>query len=308
MMISSSRLFKVLLLVAACWVLISSLLSKWRSKGATIDPDNLTLIAKSARTQHNGGTASAWTATRDRNNHYMTEAQCLSAFPLLYKEIDRAAAYWKSRPGKISTENIDLSWSWDGGLRCVIYDQQLYITYSRGLNHFDHWIERHRATLQNIHRAIITAPEPVPNIAFSIKIDDDVNLTERFPNATCWVFARNIHDPIHEQLWVIPDFNFWAYPRVAGSFHDFQTRAIEIGNHFRDNIPKLVWRGTLAWNPDVRGPILKQSEGQPWSNVVSVDERDATDNAHIRMEEHYRYKFAAHTEGHDTVGTPEIFA
>ena len=27
-----------------------------------------------------------WDATRDRNDHYVTDAQCLSAFPLLYKE------------------------------------------------------------------------------------------------------------------------------------------------------------------------------------------------------------------------------
>jgi hypothetical protein len=57
----------------------------------------------------------SWNPDKDRNNHRLSEAQCSSAFPLLYKEIDRAASYWKARGGqvKILQENIDLDWSWD---------------------------------------------------------------------------------------------------------------------------------------------------------------------------------------------------
>jgi hypothetical protein len=57
----------------------------------------------------------SWNPDKDRNNHRLSEAQCSSAFPLLYKEIDRAASYWKARGGqvKILQENTDLDWSWD---------------------------------------------------------------------------------------------------------------------------------------------------------------------------------------------------
>jgi len=178
----------------------------------------------------------------------------------------------------------------------MIYNQQLYIIYSRGLNHFDHWWERHHATLQSIYRAIMTAPEPVPNIEFSIKINDVVNITDDFPDTTFWTFSRDIHNSVHDRLWVIPDFNFWAYPRVAGSFRDFQHRAMEVGGDFKSKVPKLVWRGTLDFNREVREPLLEQSKGQPWSDVVRVDE-DANADARITMEDHCKYKFAVHTEG-----------
>lgn len=178
----------------------------------------------------------------------------------------------------------------------MIYEQNLYIIYSRGQNHFGHWAERHRATLDNIYRAILTSPEPIPDIEFSIKINDDVNLNHNTPNTTLWAFSRNIHDPVHEQLWLIPDFNFWAYPRVAGSFSDYQRRALAVGQNFGAKVSKLVWRGTLEFNSEIRAPLLEQSKGRSWSDVVKVDE-NADSSARISAEDHCRYKFAAHTEG-----------
>lgn len=240
----------------------------------------------------------SWNPDRDRNNHRLSEAQCSSTFPLLFEEINRAAAFWAKRDGqvKIKEENIDLEWSWDGGLRCMIYEQNLYIIYSRGLNHFPHWSERHRATLDNIYRAILTSPTPIPNIEFSIKINDDVNLTDKDPDVTFWAFSRNIYDPVHEQIWTIPDFNFWAYPHIAGSFDDYQRRALESGDDFDKKLSKLVWRGTLEFNSKLRGDLVKQSEGQPWSDVLEVGQKSGNSDR-ISAEDHCRYKFTAHTEG-----------
>lgn len=69
----------------------------------------------------------SWTPSRDRDSHSLTESQCHEAFPELYVELDRAAAFWERRlgPGGIKRENIDLGWSYDGGLRAMIYDQQV---------------------------------------------------------------------------------------------------------------------------------------------------------------------------------------
>ena len=36
---------------------------------------------------------------RDARNYGLDEAQCISAFPDLYKEIDRAVAWWKNKGG-----------------------------------------------------------------------------------------------------------------------------------------------------------------------------------------------------------------
>jgi hypothetical protein len=242
----------------------------------------------------------SWDPQRDRDNHSLSSEQCSSAFPLLYQEINRAQNYWKSRSedgnGNITSKTIDLAWSVDGGLRCMIYEQNLYIIEPRGLNHFGHWSERHRAILGSIRRAILTAREPIPNIEFSIKINDDVHLTENNQDTALWAFSRNIFDPIQRQLWVIPDFNFWAYPRVAGSFNSFQRQALQTGDSYRAKISKLVWRGTTQFNPMIRNALLQQSSGKPWSDVVALDE-EASTKSRLSAEDQCRYKFAAHTEG-----------
>lgn len=147
----------------------------------------------------------------------------------------------------------------------------------------------------------MAAPEPVPNIEFSIKINDLIELCRDCPEQTIWAFSRNLADPVMEQVWVIPDFNFWSYPRVAGSYGDFQRQAIEIENDsFDAKKDLLVWRGTAAFNPSVREPLIKQAADQPWSDVKRLDEDTSdADQARFRitMPDHCRYKYAVHTEG-----------
>ncbi|KAK5117406.1 hypothetical protein LTR62_006024 [Meristemomyces frigidus] len=238
-------------------------------------------------------------ATLDRNNHALTQAQCDASFPQLYHEIERSQKYWKSKQGKkpITKEQIDLKWSNDGGMMGMIYDQQLYITFSRGLNHFGHWKERSHATLHQIHRAILASPEPVPNIEFAIKINDVIGLTPDDPTVTIWAFSRDINDPIMDRVWIIPDFNFWSYPRVSGAYGDFQQQALsQSSDSYTAKQDLLVWRGTLAFNREIREPLLAQSDSQPWSDVKEVVEDSATDNR-ISMPDHCRYKYSVHTEG-----------
>lgn len=245
-----------------------------------------------------------WTfrADRDRNDHSLTLEQCQNAFPNLYREIDRSRAYWKARQGDqlLTEEQWSLEWSADGGLRLMIWEGQLYVIESRGLNHFRHWKERSHATLHNLQRAILGAREPIPNIEFSIKINDNIGMTEEHANHTVWSFSRDVTSKIMEQVWLIPDFNFWAYPRVSGSYGDFQRQAIEVGSDFDSKEPKLVWRGTTDFNPDIRKALVTQSEGKSWSDVhrVTEDGKDEeTTRYRISMSDHCRYKFAVHTEG-----------
>lgn len=245
--------------------------------------------------------AAPWTfsAARDRDNHALTAEQCSAEFPDLYHEIDRSAKYWTKRQGgkKLGIDQWGLDWSGDGGLRVMIHNQQLFITHSRGLNHFQHWKERSLATLHQIHRAILASREPVPDIEFSIKINDKIGLERRFADKTVWGFSRNISDRAMDQMWIIPDFNFWSYPRVAGAFGNFQQEGgVEIGNDFDGKLDLLVWRGTTDFNPEVREALIAQANGMPWSDVHKVRE-DAIDDNRITMPDHCRYKYAVHTEG-----------
>ncbi len=100
-----------------------------------------------------------------------------------------------------------------------------------------------------------------------------------------------------DRVWVIPDFNFWAYPRVAGSFGSFQRESMAIEHDsFAQKRGQLVWRGTLEFNWELRTALLKQSEGQAWSDVRELKE-DAQSDFRISMPDHCRYKYAVHTEG-----------
>ncbi|KAF7196450.1 hypothetical protein HII31_02178 [Pseudocercospora fuligena] len=244
-----------------------------------------------------------WVADRDRNNHSLTSQQCHQAFPDLYSEIYRSQAYWRDRlgpTGKLTEDNWGLKWSNDGGLRAMIWEGKLYIIESRGLNHFLHWKERSHATLHNIQRAIIGAREPIPNIEFSIKINDKIELTNEHPNNTVWNFNRDVHDEAMKQVWLIPDFNFWAYPRVTGAYGDFQRQAIDFYDDYNAKTPKLVWRGTTDFNPEIRLKLLEQSDGKSWSDVHKVAEDVHDEEAtkwRISMPDHCKYKFAVHTEG-----------
>ncbi|KAK4908615.1 hypothetical protein LTR49_022518 [Elasticomyces elasticus] len=145
-------------------------------------PATATLLASVDRVSESPPRWSWWPG-RDRNNHALNVEQCDSAFPDLYHEIDRSAAFWRERNGgrKITKDQYGLDWSEDGGISIMIYDQQLYVTYSRGLNDFLHW-------------------EELPNMEFSIKINDRYGLTAKFPNATTWVFSRNITDVAMKQV------------------------------------------------------------------------------------------------------------
>lgn len=62
--------------------------------------------------------------TRDAKAYGLTEAQCVSAFPGLYAEIDRAAGYRKNI-GNVKKEELDISWKDDGAVRALIFEQQV---------------------------------------------------------------------------------------------------------------------------------------------------------------------------------------
>ena len=79
------------------------------------------------------GSTSSWSvggwkfnANRDRDNHSLTPEQCDATFPKLYHEIDRARDYWRQAQGgaNLTPNQLDLDWSFDGGLRGMIYDNQ----------------------------------------------------------------------------------------------------------------------------------------------------------------------------------------
>lgn len=64
-----------------------------------------------------------WNYARDRRNFFLTQAQCDTAFPDLFKEVDRPVKLRKSN--KISLKELDETPALNGFIRGMIYDQQV---------------------------------------------------------------------------------------------------------------------------------------------------------------------------------------
>jgi hypothetical protein len=63
---------------------------------------------------------------KDATNYGLNEWQCDSAFPGLYKEIERAVDY-RRKVGHVTLGDVDISWKKDGLVRAMIYDRQVSV-------------------------------------------------------------------------------------------------------------------------------------------------------------------------------------
>ena len=153
---------------------------------------------------------------------------------------------------------------------------------------------RDQATLHALHRAIITSPEPLPNVEFTFNADDIAS-----PNDTTWAYARREQD---EKLWLMPDFGYWSWPEPKiGSYAEVQMKAMAMDTKipWAEKISKLVWRGAML-DLLVREQLFEASEGHDWADVKILNwEEEAQGVSHdvLTMDEHCGYKFVAHTEG-----------
>lgn len=236
-----------------------------------------------------------WNVSRDWMNFRLTNEECTEAFPGLYADIDRAIL--DRRGTKISLEELEQVPKINGYVRGMIYNQQLFIIDKHGGIY-----SRELATLSALNRAIVTSPEPLPNIEFTFISDDKIS-----PRAT-WAYARRAKD---KAVWLIPDFGFWSWPETkVGSYNGVREKAIilEDGgstsspNHpsfpFRSKHDKLVWRGATM-NLPLRQKFLDATANKPWSDVKVLKWHDDDSMAHdlLSMADHCKYKFVAHTEG-----------
>ncbi|KAF2161762.1 hypothetical protein M409DRAFT_58838 [Zasmidium cellare ATCC 36951] len=231
---------------------------------------------------------------RDRNNHGLTKEQCDIAFPELYNEIDRAVEYWKDR--KITPQSIDLVDGNDGGVRVLIHDQQLRIINTRGLFRKDF---RHRiiAVLQQLLRALTAAEsanEPIPDVEMTIIVDDKPVL-DPAKSSPLWAFTRAYADPKHDDLWLTPDFHFWANPPENEGFRQMQERARKHDGPLNRKIPKLAWRGVSWTNPEIRKPLLNVTDGKKWADVVEMNWDVPQDI--LPMDAFCKYRYVVNTEG-----------
>jgi len=150
---------------------------------------------------------------------------------------------------------------------------------------------RKTATLHSLNRALLAGSatgQLLPNIEFSLASQDS-NADRTRPN---WAYGRRIVDNLTV---LVPEFGFYAEPfQDIGTWPQVQRKMqdAEQGIPFEEKLDKLVWRGNVNFNPEVRQGLLNASTGRPWSDVEA-----SSGSNRIAIEDHCKYKYAAHTEG-----------
>ena len=238
---------------------------------------------------------------KDARNYGLSEEQCLTAFPQLYKEIDRAASHRRKIGKNITLSNVSEGWWGDGIVRVMIRDNQLYIIEAWGI--LD---RRHRfrivGTLNSLNRAVMAYQGRLPDVEFTFSVLDSA-IMEEDGNRTILGYSRRKDQ---ETVWLMPDFGFWGWPSVGlNSYAEHQAVLEDEEEDFLDKVPKLVWRGALSVAAgDLRRELLKKSEGQSWSDVREIvwkNETSVKENL-ISMQDHCDYMFVAQTEGNTNSG------
>jgi hypothetical protein len=246
---------------------------------------------------------------KDSENFALNKPQCNIAFPDLWFEIDRSISIWKnniSRP--IAAEDISLDWQPGGVFRALIHENQLRILETKGI--LDQGgsqmpFERTIAVWQQIHRAILGATatgEMLPSIEFSVSVDDKPMFQEGKSDDThtIWAFCRHRETRAHDRVFLMPDFNFWSWRGVAGSFAEMQAYGKDLDRPLSDKIPKVAWRGAVWTNPGVRSPLIETTKHKPWADVLEFDW--ATRSNFVSIEDFCRFAFLVHTEGRSWSG------
>ncbi len=157
------------------------------------------------------------------------------------------------------------------------------------------------AMLEALNRAIVTSPEPLPNIEFNFGVFDTG------ANSSTW-YPTRLADQTNK--WLAPDFGFWSWPEPRVHSYDEVRRkamSMEAGDPstgagawpWHRKKPQLVWRGASLDLP-ARQKFVRITKGKPWADVQFLiwngDEKN-TDTALLSMDEHCQYKFISHTEG-----------
>ncbi|CAI7650745.1 unnamed protein product [Penicillium manginii] len=255
---------------------------------STVQPTRTPLTQPQSQHSFDG----AWRYERDRDNLLLTQGQCDLAFPDLFADLERAGAARADRP--ITLGEIDSVPPRNGYIRAMIYDQQLYVIAKEGAV----W-SREIATLSAINRAILTSPEPLPNIEFAFNTDDHID------NAAQWGYTRRPED---ELVWLVPDFGFWSWPEIkAGSIKEILMDvedAEKEGMTWSKKNDKLLWRGTLSLGHEIRNKLISVTQKKPWADVKSLDQdgQQTMQDEYRTMPEFCDYKYLAQTEENTNSG------
>ncbi|KAL1998383.1 hypothetical protein VTN02DRAFT_6297 [Thermoascus thermophilus] len=258
--------------------------------------------------------ASSWEflVERDGDDYGLSDEQCRIAFPKLFVEIEKSAARRKDKP--ITLKELNSRKSQEATVRGIVDRGELYVldyepqpvTFSRA-----------KATLSALHRALTAVPDrrDLPSIEFVFTTEDFAAGGDGEDLRAIWSYTKRDGD---DAVWLMPDFGYWSWPEVkVGPYRDVRRRIAAVddggvtpdgqripGMAFRDKKKQLLWRGSVATAPEIRGQLLRATQRKPWASVHALDwdSRDDIDHYLLPMEDHCRYMFLAHAEGRSFSG------
>ncbi|PSN68110.1 hypothetical protein BS50DRAFT_551391 [Corynespora cassiicola Philippines] len=216
--------------------------------------------------------------------------QCTALFPTLLSSI----------PHSIARGNFSLKKSnpdYQGLVQARVSNNNLYIL-STAPDHTPDLLSDRTSILQQLHRALITSPTPLPDTCFSLVLNDA-------PKNNSWVFAQENKGQSAYRTWLMPHFAFWSWARpTLGAMDDILRKiaTIERGTPFSQKEDRAVWRGTPWFNPlsapTLRQDLIKVAGGKEWADVqaLSSNGTDGGGNG-LPIERFCAYKYVVYTEG-----------
>ena len=149
--------------------------------------------------------------------------------------------------------------------------------------------------LGSIHRAVTAYPGPIPNIEFSLSVEDIAD--EEDFKKSLWVMTRRAEE---EYQWMMPDFGYWSWDmEVLGSYEQVRQEMADKVEPFEQKKPAALWRGAKL--NAIREALMKVTQDKPWADVKEIvwgsDMNDV-----IRMADHCHYQYLIQTEGNSYSG------
>ncbi|KAI1978859.1 hypothetical protein LOZ53_002808 [Ophidiomyces ophidiicola] len=245
-------------------------------------------------------------ATRDADNYGLSRAQCHSAFPKLYVEIQRSVSERQAK--KITYEELNSTRLEDAMVRAMVYNGELHVIKFENMKYT---FTRAKATLSSLNRALaaISGREQMPNIEFIFSSEDFTH-----GPSPIWTYSKREKET---SAWLMPDFGYWSWPEVKiGSYREIRRRVAAIDNgifvdgkhipgmRFQDKHPVLFWRGNIATAPKLRQSLLDVTHNQSWASVLPINWNDSESiqRDFVPIEDHCRYMFLSHVEGRSYSG------
>ncbi|KAK6544189.1 hypothetical protein TWF694_000895 [Orbilia ellipsospora] len=221
----------------------------------------------------------------------LTQKQCRKQYPLLYQPIDEAVARGEFEFLRGPDDYTAL-------VTARIKGNRMYIISSSNSTQNSVNVLHRSAALHQIHKALITSPEPLPDTVFSFTPVD-------YPKNNSWVYSKWYDHTDILNYWPIPHFGHWSWPvSYIGPLYDAVNKISDIESTlpFDSKIDKMFWRGSTQFNPlqngDLRINLLKKTDGKEWADTNQLK---WTGLGHakniIQIEDVCRYKYVAYTEG-----------